>query len=315
MSYPPIEPYKSGLLRVSDIHSLYYEVCGNPSGRSIVFLHGGPGGSVRPPDRQFFNPEKYNIVLFTQRGAQKSIPKASLVDNTTWDLVADLEKLREYLSIEKWHVFGGSWGSTLALAYAQTHPERVTALILRGIFTVRQSELEFFYGGGAGKLFPEAYEEFVSHVPESERGDIIRAYHPLLTSDNRQVRLEAAKRWAAWEDTTATLLPLSRKTELTENEEENTMAFARIENHYFINKGWLREGQLLEKSEIDKIRHIPCIAINGRYDVICPVTTAYDLKKAWPELTLKIVPDAGHASREPHTTEALIEATDAFAEL
>jgi len=279
-----------------------------------VFLHGGPGGGTDPADRGFFNPKKYKIVLFDQRGSGKSTPCASTEENTTWDLVKDIEKLREHLKIDKWHVFGGSWGATLALAYAQTHPERVKSLVLRGIFTLRKSELKFFYQEGASHLFPEAWEEFEAPVPESKRHDMIKAYDALLNSPNEEERNRAAKAWTKWEMSTSKLYVDPEHIARAEGD-QFSLIFAKIENHYFVHEGFMREGQLLEPQSIDKIRHIPTIVVQGRYDVVCPITTAHALKKAFPELTLHIVPDAGHSSREPGTSKLLVEATDKFSDL
>jgi len=312
--YPVIKPYETGTLKVSELHTLYYEICGNKDGTPVVFLHGGPGGGFDELDRSFFNPQKYKIILFDQRGAGKSTPTASLEENTTWDLVKDTEKIRELLKIEKWHVFGGSWGSTLSLAYAQSHPDRVKSLVLRGIFTLRKSELQFFYQNGASHLFPEAWEEYLAPIPEAERYDLILAYHAQLNSADEQTRITAAKAWSKWEMATSRLYVdpayIARAAK-----DDFANAFARIENHYFVNGGFMRDGQLLQKQEIDKIRHIPTIVIQGRYDLVCPATTAYDLKKVWPEITLEIVPDAGHSSREPGIAKLLVEATNKFADL
>ncbi|KAI0777157.1 proline iminopeptidase [Irpex lacteus] len=304
--YPPIEPFVKDFLKVSDLHTLYYEISGNPTGTPVVFLHGGPGGGTDPKDRQFFDPSKYKIVLFDQRGSGKSTPSASLEENTTWDLVKDIEKLREHLKIDKWHVFGGSWGSTLSLAYAESYPDRVKTLVLRGIFTLRKSELRFFYQEGTSHLFPEAWDEYIAPIPEAERHDLILAYHAQLTSEDEETRIRAAKAWSRWEMWTSKLyVDPAYVAEAEKDDWAN--AFARIENHYFLNNGWMRDGQLLEKEEIDKIRHIPCVVVQGRYDVVCPATTAYALKKNWPELTLHIVPDAGHSSREPGIAKLLVE--------
>ncbi|KAH9902859.1 proline iminopeptidase [Cubamyces lactineus] len=314
--YPPIEPYETGKLKVSDLHTLYYELSGNKDGTPVVFLHGGPGGGCDAKDRSFFDPTKYKIILFDQRGAGKSTPTASLEENTTWDLVKDIERLREHLGIDKWHVFGGSWGSTLSLAYSQSHPDRVKTLVLRGIFTLRKrrAELRFFYQEGTSHLFPEAWEEFVAPIPETERHDIVTAYHAQLNSVDEETRLRAARAWTKWEMFTSKLyVDPAHVAEAEKNDFAN--AFARIENHYFVNDGFMRDGQLLEKQEIDKIRHIPCVVVQGRYDVVCPATTAYDLKKVWPELTLHIVPDAGHSSREPGIAKLLVKATDDFAHI
>jgi len=312
--YPPIEPFETGKIKVSDIHTLNYEIVGKRDGTPVVFLHGGPGGGVGSSDRCFFNPEKYKIILFDQRGAGKSTPTASLEDNTTWDLVKDIEKLREHLQIDKWHVFGGSWGSTLSLAYAESHPDRVKTLVLRGIFVLRKSELRFFYQDGASHLFPEAWDEFIAPIPEAERQGMMLAYHAQLNSVDEETRIKAAKAWSKWEMSTSRIYV---DPEHISRAEDDTFAnaFARIENHYFVNEGFMREGQLLEPQEIDKIRHIPTIVVQGRYDVVCPVTTAYALKKVFPEITLHIVPDAGHSSREPGIAKLLIEATDSFADL
>lgn len=313
-AYPPIEPYDIGTLQVSPLHTLYYEQSGNKDGNPVVFLHGGPGGGTDPKDRCFFNPQKYRIVLFDQRGAGKSTPSACIEENTTWDLVRDVEKVREHLGIEKWHVFGGSWGSTLSLAYAQSHPNRVKSLVLRGIFTLRESELRFFYQEGASFLFPDAWDDYLKPIPEAERGDLILAYHAQLNCADDEVRKNAAKAWSRWEMATSKLFV--DPAYIAEAEKDDwANAFAKIENHYFINNGFFREGQLLEKGEIDKIRHIPCIVVQGRYDVVCPIKTAWDLKKVWPEIEFHVVPDAGHSSREVGTSGLLVKATDKFADL
>lgn len=322
--YPLIEPYEKGALEVlaspTLIHSLYYEVSGNKDGMPVVFLHGGPGGGVSPMDRQFFNPDKYKIVLFDQRGAGKSTPSACIEHNTTWDLVADIERLREKLTIEKWHVFGGSWGSTLALAYAQTHPERVRSLVLRGIFTLRKSELQFFYQDGASHLFPEEWARYIEPVEPSKRNDTVKAYHSLLNSPDEKTRLRAARAWSRWEMATSRLNVSQDLLEKAENDTFAT-AFARIENHYFVNEGFMRDGQLLEEQSIEKIRHIPMIVVQGRYDVVCPATTAWTLKTIregnGPEygpFAIHLVPDAGHSSREPGIEKKLVEAADEVVE-
>ncbi|KAF8917503.1 proline iminopeptidase [Mucidula mucida] len=312
--YPDIEPYETGRLKVSDIHDLHYELSGNRDGSPVIFLHGGPGGGCDKQDRSFFNPQKYKIILLDQRGAGKSTPTASLEENTTWDLVRDVETLREHLGVSTWHVFGGSWGSTLSLAYAQSHPDKVKSLVLRGIFTLRKSELKFFYQEGASHLFPEAWDEYLDPIPEAERGDMILAYHAQLNSVDDQTRISAAKAWSKWEMATSKLYVDPAYIARTESD-EFANAFARIENHYFVNDGFMRDGQLLEKEEIDKIRHIPTIVVQGRYDVVCPATTAYELKKVWPEIELHIVPDAGHSSRESGIAKLLVEATDKFVDL
>ena len=310
--YPAIEPYDTGHIRVSDVHQLYYEQCGNPNGKPVVFLHGGPGAGLDPDYRRFFDPEAYRVILFDQRGAGRSIPHASLDDNTTWHLVQDMEHIREHFGVEQWLVFGGSWGSTLSLAYAETHPERVSGLVLRGIFLCRPQEIRWFYeeGHGASAIFPETWEQYVSLIPEAERGDMIRAYYERLTSDDEAVRREAAYAWSIWEASALKLLP-DQKTIDEFTEPEMAIALARIECHYFAyNCFFETDNYLLE--HIDRIRHIPAVIVHGRYDIICPVMNAWDLHRAWPEASLKIIPDAGHASLEPGIASALVEATDSF---
>ncbi|WP_017605749.1 prolyl aminopeptidase [Nocardiopsis alkaliphila] len=314
--YPPIEPYDSGMLDTGDGHRVYWELCGNPTGKPVVFLHGGPGGGCAPNHRRLFDPDKYRILLFDQRNCGRSTPHASRMDvdlatNTTWTLVEDIERLREMVGVDAWQVFGGSWGSCLALAYAQKHPERVTELILRGVFTLREGELRWFYQDGASNLFPDLWESYLAPIPEEERDDLIAAYARRLASPDRKVRLEAARAWSVWEGSTITLLP---SPTLRENyaDEDYALAFARIENHYFHNRGFLTPDQLIEGAE--RIRHIPGVIVQGRYDVCTPVRTAYDLHRAWPEADLHIVDDAGHAFSEPGILDRLIEATDRFAE-
>jgi proline iminopeptidase len=310
--YPAIKPYNTGFLRVSDVHEVYYEESGNQKGKPVVFLHGGPGGGTDPKMRRFFDPKRYRIVLFDQRGCGKSRPHASLVDNTTWHLVEDIETLRKHLGIDRWLVFGGSWGSTLALAYAQKHPKAVTALILRGIFLLRRWELEFLYQNesGTAALFPDLWSLYVEPIPESERGDMMQAYYKRLTSDDPKVLTAAAKAWSLWEGSTSHLR-MSEDYIAKFQEDKFAAAFARIECHYFVNAGWLEEGQLLKN--IDVIRDIPSIIVQGRYDVVCPVKTAWDLHLAWPEAEINIVPDAGHSAFEPGITDALIAAADRYA--
>lgn len=308
--YPEIEPYDHGVLEVSPVHRIYYEVTGNPEGKPAVFVHGGPGGGSDPKQRRYFDPAKYRIVLFDQRGCGKSTPHASLEDNTTWHLVADMEKLRAHLNIERWQVFGGSWGSTLALAYAQEHPDRVTELVLRGIFMLRKKEIRWFYQEGASYLFPDAWEGYVADIPEDERGDLLSAYHRRLTSDDEEVRQRAAKSWSVWEGSTSCLLPNEELIEKTSGD-AFALAFARIECHYFVNGGFFEtEEQLLER--VDRIRHIPTVIVQGRYDVVCPVVSAWELHRAFPEATLHIVPDAGHSSMEPGIVHELVSATDRY---
>ena len=310
--YPEIEPHASGLLRVDDAHEIYWEVSGNPNGKPVVFLHGGPGGGTEAKHRRFFDPKRYRIVLLDQRGCGKSRPHASLENNTTWHLVQDIEALREHLDVERWQVFGGSWGSTLALAYAQKHPERVTELVLRGIFTFAKDEMDWFYREGTRMLFPDAYADFLSAIPPGEHDDIIAAYHRRLTGDDPKERARAARAWSLWECRVATLMP---DPDLVRHCEETsfTLAFARIECHYFVNAGFLKsDTQLLD--QIDVMRHIPGVIVHGRYDVICPPRNAWRLHQAWPESTLTFVDDAGHSANEPGILRALVDATNSFAD-
>lgn len=310
--YPPIEPFRAGMLRVAHGHILYYEESGNPKGKPVVFVHGGPGGGTEAKQRRFFDPAVYRIVLFDQRGCGKSTPFASLEHNTTWDLVADMEVLRTHLGIEKWQVFGGSWGSTLALAYAQTHPERCTELVLRGIFLLRKWEIDWFYQDGTSHLFPDAWEKYLAPIPENERGDLVAAYYRRLTSNDPKERSAAGKAWSMWEGRTSYLLPNESYLART-GEDSFADAFARIECHYFVNGGWLNdEKALLARPNIDKMRKIPGTIVNGRYDVVCPMESAWALHRAWPEATLRIVEDAGHAAHEPGILHELIEATDRY---
>jgi proline iminopeptidase len=311
--YAPVDAYDTGMLRVSGLHEIYYEQSGSKRGQPALFLHGGPGGGTDPRMRQFFDPKRYRIVLFDQRGCGKSRPNASLVDNTTWHLVDDIEKLRKHLGIEKWLVFGGSWGSTLGIAYAQTHPERVTALVLRGIFLLRRWELEWFYQdpGGAAALFPDLWEKYVEPIPEIDRGDLMRAYYERLTSGDPDVVRRAAKAWSIWEGATS-FLRLNPDYVAKFEQDEYASAFARIECHYFVNGGFLRsDRELLENA--GRLRDIPGVIVQGRYDVVCPMRSAWDLHRAWPEAALRIVPDAGHSAFEPGITHELITATDRFA--
>ncbi|MBT8446506.1 MAG: prolyl aminopeptidase [Gammaproteobacteria bacterium] len=308
--YPPIEPYSTGRLAVSDGHELHYEQCGNPDGKPVVFLHGGPGGGTAPMMRRFFDPATYRVVLVDQRGCGKSTPHASLQANTTWHLVADLEQLRGELDIERWQLFGGSWGSALALAYAQKHPDVVTEMVLRGIFTLRRRELEWFYQEGASAVFPEAWAEYVAPIPEAERGDMIAAYFRRLTSDDEQIRLTAARAWSVWEATTSNLFINASQVAHFSNA-EYALAFARIECHYFVNGGFFdSDTQLLD--DVPRIRHIPAVIVQGRYDIVCPMMTAWALHQAWPEADFVVVPDAGHAAFEAGIRAALVRATDGF---
>lgn len=312
--YPPIEPHEQGVLEVGDGQGIYWEVSGNPEGKPVVFLHGGPGGGTAPFHRQFFDPQAYRIVLFDQRGCGKSVPHiadgASLETNTTWHLVADIERLRTHLGVEAWQVFGGSWGSTLALAYAQTHPERVTELVLRGIFLLRRKEIDWYYNGAAGFVYPDEWEKFLAPVPVAERGgDMIEIYHRLLHSPDSKLATDAAVAWSTWEGATSSLMPQPDRVAETADP-RFALAFATIENHYFHNFGFLDEGQLLR--DIDRIAHIPGVIVQGRHDMVCPAVSAWDLHRAWPNSELHLVPDAGHAAAEPGITHHLVEATDKY---
>ncbi len=308
--YPTSRPSRTGWLRVSELHEIYWEEFGNPQGKPAVFLHGGPGAGADKRAHRFFDPDAYRIVVFDQRGCGRSRPHASLVDNTTWHLVSDIEQLRTYLGIKQWLVFGGSWGSTLALAYAQTHPERVTELVLRGIFMLRQWELQWFYQQGAGALFPEHFANYVAAIPESERGDLINAYYQRLISNDKQEQLEAAKAWSVWEAATS-YLHINQGNLENWGETAFALAIARIECHYFINKGFFDyDDQLLRN--VHRIQHIPAVIVQGRYDVVCPMQSAWDLHLAWPQAELRIVADAGHSAFELGNTHELITATDRY---
>ena len=308
--YPEIEPYASGHLDVGDGHHVYWERVGTPGAKPAVFLHGGPGGGLSPSQRRVFDPARYDVLLFDQRGCGKSTPFAELEHNTTWDLVRDIEKLREMVGVDRWLVFGGSWGSTLALAYAQTHTERVTELVLRGIFTLRREELHWYYQHGASLLFPDKWERFLAPIPQLERDDLMAAYRTRLTSADRETRLVAAKAWAQWEGETITLLPEPEVSNVFYGD-DYAMAFARIENHYFVHGGWMEEGQLIR--DAGKLRDIPAIIVQGRYDIACPAVTAWDLHRAWPQAEFAMVDGAGHALSQPGILHHLIIATDRFA--
>jgi proline iminopeptidase len=309
--YPALSPHSSGHLEVSGGHRVYWEECGNPQGRPVIFVHGGPGGGIHPDYRRFFDPDKYRIVLFDQRGCGQSTPHAGLEHNTTWDLVADMEAIREDRGIDKWQVFGGSWGSTLGIAYAQKHPDRVLELVLRGIFLLRPQELKWFYQEGASAIYPDAWQPYLEHIPEDERHDMMGAYHRRLTSDDEETRLTAARVWSTWEASTSHLYADPNHVD-DAGDPHFALAFARIECHYFMNGGFFEEpNQLLR--DISKIAHLPCVIVQGRYDVVCPVRTAWALKEAWPAAELRIIADAGHSAFEPGIRSALLEATDAFA--
>lgn len=309
--YAAVEPFDSGYLEVDAPHSIYYEQVGNPDGKPAIFVHGGPGGGGDVNARRFFDPGAYRLVVFDQRGSGRSRPHACLEKNTTWDLVDDMERLRGALDIERWLVFGGSWGSTLSLAYAETHPEAVTELVLRGIFLLRRRELDWFYQYGASELFPDRWRDFVGPIPEAERGNFLEAYHRRLTSGDRDIELEAARAWSVWEGATSSLLPnADRETAFASA--EFSLSLARIETHYFVNRGFFEsEDQLLDG--IGRIRHIPAVIVQGRYDVVCPPATAWELKQRWPEADLKIVRDAGHSAFEPGIAHELVSATERFA--
>lgn len=306
--YPEIEPFDSGTLKVSDLHTIYWERVGNPDGIPVVFLHGGPGGGLIDDYRRYFDPAAFHVILFDQRGSGQSTPHAELRENTTWDLIDDIEKLREKFGVDKWHVFGGSWGSTLSLAYAVSHPDRCLGLILRGIFLTRKKELQWFYQYGASEIFADFWERYRDEIPEDERGDLISAYHKRLTSDDESVRLSAARAWSTWEGSTSKLYPSAELIDHWEDAHE-ALSLARIECHYFMNGSFFpNENYLLEN--IDKIRHIPTVIVQGRYDIVCPMTSAWDLHRAFPEAELHLIADAGHSVSEPGTTDKLVETMD-----
>jgi proline iminopeptidase len=308
--YPPIEPYETGMLDVGDGHIVYYERVGTRGGTPAVFLHGGPGGGIAPDHRRVFDPARYDVILFDQRGCGRSTPHAGLDANTTWHLVDDIERLRKIAGADRWLVFGGSWGSTLALAYAQKHPERVSALVLRGIYTVTRAELDWYYQFGVSEMFPDKWERFQAPIPEAERGDMIGAYRKVLTGDDEVAKLEAARAWSLWEGETVTLLP-DPAVSSGFADGHFALAFARLENHYFLHGCWLDEGQLLR--DAGRLRGIPGSIVHGRYDMPCPLRYAWALHKAWPEAEFHLVEGAGHAYSEPGILDRLIRATDRFA--
>ena len=308
--YPDLEPYHAFQLRVDPLHEIYVEESGNPDGKPVLFVHGGPGGGTEPKQRRYFDPKRYRIVLFDQRGCGRSTPHASLERNTTWHLVADMEAVRSHLRIERWMLFGGSWGSTLSLAYAIRHPERVTELVLRGIFLLRRRELDWFYQEGASRIFPDAWEPYLAAIPEAERGDLMAAYHRRLVSEDAGTRLAAARTWSVWEGSTSRLLPDPELISRTA-EDQFALAFARIECHYFVNRGFFEsDGWLLEQA--GRLRSVPGVIVQGRYDVVCPLESAWALHRAWPEADLRIVADAGHSASEPGIVHELVTATDRF---
>jgi len=311
--YPEIEPYASGRMATDSVHEIYWEACGNPRGRPMVVLHGGPGGAVNPGMRRYFDPKIWNVFLFDQRGCGQSTPNAVLEDNDTWKLIEDIERLRVQAGVEKWSVFGGSWGSTLALAYALKHPERVESLILRGIFLLTQPELHWFYQQGASEIFPDAWERFLAPIPEAERGDLMGAYYKRLMGDDIEERRRCAVAWSSWEgDTVSAQGPDARPDKFAEP--DFAVAFARIENWYFTNKGFFPEENWILNS-IDRIRHIPTWIVQGRFDVVTPMSGAWALHRTWPEAKFEVIPDAGHASTEPGIIDGLVRATDAAARI
>jgi proline iminopeptidase len=310
--YPPIEPFGAQMLAVDKGHRLYFEQVGKPDGIPVLFLHGGPGAGCEPYHRRFFNPDHYRVVLFDQRGCGRSTPHASLEANTTWDLVDDIERIRQRLDIDRWLLFGGSWGSTLALAYAQTYPQRVKGMILRGIFLCRDEEIHWFYQQGASRVFPDYWEDFIAPIPVRERDDLLHAYHRRLTGENEIVRMAAAKAWSVWEGRTASLHPNSSVVNFFSNP-HTALSLARVECHYFVNHAFLRPNQLLADS--DRLAGIPGVIVQGRYDLICPMASAWELHQAWQGSELKVIADAGHSAAEPGIRSALIEATDRFVKL
>ncbi|UVC10592.1 prolyl aminopeptidase [Rhizobium sp. TH2] len=308
--YPEIEAYETGFLDTGDGHQVYYERSGTKGAKPAVFLHGGPGGGFSAKHRQLFDPKLYDVMLFDQRGCGKSTPNASLDNNTTWDLVADIEKLREKMGVDKWLVFGGSWGSTLALAYAEKHPDHVSELVVRGIYTLTKGELDWYYQFGVSEMFPDKWERFLAPIPESERHDMMGAYRKRLVGTDRDKQVEAARAWSLWEGETITLLP-EPETSDKFGEDDFAIAFARIENHYFVHAGWMDEGQLLRDAH--KLQDIPGTIVHGRYDMPCPARYAWALHKAWPKADFRLIEGAGHAYSEPGILDALIEATDKYA--
>ena len=311
--YPEIEPYNQFDLKVSDLHTIHVEESGNINGKPVIFLHGGPGGGIEPVYRQYFDPEKWRIIVFDQRGCGQSTPHAELQENTTWDLIADIEKIRQYLEIDKWVVFGGSWGSTLSLSYAITHPDRCKALVLRGIFMIRKKEINWFYQEGTSNIYPDAWEHYLRPIPEDERHDLVAAYYKRLTSNDDSVRIEAAKAWSIWEASTSKLIQSEESIHAFEDAKV-AEAFARIECHYFTNRGFFDTDEWLLEN-VDKIRHIPTVIVQGRYDVVCPMISAWELHRAFPEADFEIVQDAGHSMTEKGIAAKLVEYTDKFSEL
>lgn len=306
--FPEIKPYARHELAVDDPHVLYVDESGTREGLPVLFVHGGPGGGCDSMSRRFFDPALYRIVTFDQRGCGRSLPHASLEKNTTWDLVADMERIREHLGIDKWVLFGGSWGSTLSLAYAQRHPDRVHALILRGIFLCRPQDFHWFYQDGASRLFPDYWQDYLAPIPQEERGDLMQAFYKRLTGSDQIAQMHAAKAWSCWEGRTLTLRP---SAEVVERFHERALAIARIECHYFVNDAFLEPDQLIR--DMPKIAHLPGIIVHGRYDVVTPMDNAWALHQAWPGSELQIIREAGHAASEPCITDALVRATNNMA--
>lgn len=307
--YPPVDPFDQRMMDVGDGHTVYFEQCGNPKGIPVIVLHGGPGGGCSPSMRRYFDPDKYHVILFDQRGCGRSKPFASVTNNTTWDLVADIERIREALGIDQWIAFGGSWGATLALIYSQAHPERVRNIVLRGVFMMTQAELDWFYGGGAGKFWPDLWARFENLIPVDERNDLIAAYHKRLFSGDMQTEIKYGKAWAAWENALASI---HSSGSMHEGPGEYSRTFSRLENHYFTNAGFLEfDGQIL--ANVPRIAHIPGVIVQGRYDMICPPTSAYHLSQAWPNAELKMVRNAGHALSEPGISAELVRTMDRIA--
>ena len=308
--FPPVEPHQTGRLPVSDLHEIYFEVSGNPTGKPVVVCHGGPGGGSSPSMRRYFDPKAYRIILFDQRGCGRSTPHAELRENTTWDLVADMEKLRTHLGLKTWQVFGGSWGSTLALTYALKHGAHVSELVLRGIFTLRDKEVNWFYQEGANWLYPEAWEKFLAPIPPAEQDNLISAYYKRLTGDNRDQQIEAARAWSVWEGSTVSLYPSTERMSSFANP-HFALAFARIECHYFVNKGFLNpDDHIIDNAH--KLAGIPGTIVQGRYDVVTPMKSAWELNQAWADAELVVIRDAGHAASEPGIVNALVGATEKY---
>jgi proline iminopeptidase len=308
--FPELFPFNDGFLKVSQMHSIYFEECGNPDGVPVIFVHGGPGGGLSPKYRQFFDPKKWRVILFDQRGCGKSRPFAELEENTTWNLIADMEAIREQLKIDRWVVFGGSWGSTLGISYAIEHTQRCLGLVLRGIFLLRKKEIDWFYQSGASKIFPDAWEDYVRPIPKEKRENMLEAFYEQLTSEDLGIRMAAAKAWCVWEGSCSSLIPNPEVVNHFENPEVS-LAMARIECHYFMNKGFFDSDNYLIEN-LSKIRKVPCTIVQGRYDIVCPIDSAWELHKAWPESELQIIPDGGHSALDPKICSALINVVESM---